>query len=266
MNKRSPVPDLSPGGRYARQLALPEIGPEGQLRLAAGAVLTIGCGGLGSPAAIYLAAAGVGTIGLVDNDTVDVTNLQRQILHTLADVGKPKIESARAKLSALNPELRIVTHQTRFDAGTAPALLKPYDFVIDATDNFASKFLIADACHAAGKPYSHAGILRYTGQTMTVIPGQTACYRCLFESAPPDPSPPVGPLGVVPGVIGAIQATEAIKFLGGFGELLTNRLFVYDALALRARTIPVKRNPACPLCKGSGAITPRTCPGTSSRP
>ncbi len=242
------MPSLSTTGRYARQLALPEIGEEGQRRLANGAVLVIGCGGLGSPAAFYLAAAGVGTIGLVDNDTVDVTNLQRQVLHTFADVGKPKVKSARARLSALNPELRIVTHQTRFDAGTAPALVRPYDFVIDATDNFASKFLIADTCHAAGKPYSHAGVVRYTGQVITVIPGQTACYRCVFESAPPDPSPPVGPLGVVPGVTGAIQATEAIKFLAGFGELLTNRIFVYDALTMSARTVPVKRNPACPLC------------------
>jgi molybdopterin/thiamine biosynthesis adenylyltransferase len=248
MDKSNSVPDTSPWGRYARQLALPEIGPEGQLRLAAGAVMVIGCGGLGSPAAIYLAAAGVGTIGLMDPDRVDVTNLQRQVLHTFADVGVPKVESAASKLGALNPELRILTHDERFTAGNASELLNPYDFVIDATDNFASKFLISEACHAAGKPYSHAGVTRFTGQTMTVIPGESACYQCVFESAPPDPYPPAGPLGGVPGVIGAIQATEAIKFLGGFGKLLTNRLFVYDALSASARTVALKRNPACPLC------------------
>jgi adenylyltransferase/sulfurtransferase len=248
MKKSALNPDLDPAGRYARQLALPEIGPEGQRRLAAGSALVIGCGGLGSPAAIYLAAAGMGTIGLVDNDVVDITNLQRQILHSASDVGSPKVESAAAKLIALNPGINIVRHSKRFDARSAGELLEPYAFVVDATDNFASKFLIADACHAKGKPYSHAGILRFTGQTMTVIPGRTACYRCVFESPPSDPSPPVGPLGVVPGVIGAIQATEAIKFIAGFGELLTDRLFVYDALKMSARTIPVKRNPACPLC------------------
>jgi molybdopterin/thiamine biosynthesis adenylyltransferase len=262
MEESTPMPDFGPSGRYARQLALPEIGAKGQRRLANGSVLLIGCGGLGSPAAFYLAAAGVGTIGLVDNDTVDVTNLQRQILHTLADVDAPKVESAKTALEALNPEVHIIPHHTRFDAGTAPSLLEPYAFVIDATDNFASKFLIADACHAAGKPYSHAGIVRYTGQTITVLPGQTACYRCVFESAPPDPFPPVGPLGVVPGVIGSIQATEAIKFLAGFGEMLTNRLFVYDALSSRVRTVAVRRNPSCPLCGGSDAITQRTYPDT----
>lgn len=243
-----PVADLDPAGRYARQLALPEIGPSGQARLAAGSVLVIGCGGLGSPAALYLAAAGVGTIGLVDNDVVDVTNLQRQVLHATADIGRPKVESASARLAALNPGVRIVTHRERFDAQAAGRLLDPYAFIIDATDNFSSKFLIADACHAAGKPYSHAGIARYTGQTMTVIPGRTACYRCVFESAPPDPYPPAGPLGAVPGVIGAIQAAEAIKFIAGIGELLTDRLLVFDSLTCRVRTVNVRRNAQCRLC------------------
>jgi adenylyltransferase/sulfurtransferase len=241
-------PDLDPAGRYARHLALPEIGADGQRRLAGGSVLVVGCGGLGSPAALYLAAAGVGTIGLVDSDTVDVTNLQRQILHSTADIGRPKVVSAAEKLRALNPGPVIVSHAERLTDRTARDLMAPYGFVIDATDNFSSKFLIADACHANGKPYSHAGILRFTGQTMTVIPGRTACYRCVFESAPPDPYPPAGPLGAVPGVIGAIQAAEAIKFIAGFGELLTDRMFVFDALALRARTVQVKRNPRCPLC------------------
>lgn len=237
--------------RYARQLALPEIGPAGQARLGAGRVLVVGVGGLGSPAAYYLVAAGVGTVGLLDPDRVEPSNLQRQILHVTADVGRLKIESAAARLAALNPHVRLRPEARRLDAAGAPDLLRDYDFILDATDNFASKFAIADACHRAGKPYSHAGILRFMGQTLTVHPGRTACYRCVFEAPPAEASgAPQGPLGVVPGVIGAIQATEAIKHLLGVGAPLTDALLTYDALTMTFRRIPVRRRPDCPLCGG----------------
>ena len=235
--------------RYARHFALPEIGEAGQEKLLAGRVLVIGLGGLGSPAAFYLAAAGVGTLGLADADVVEPSNLQRQILHATPDIGRPKTESAADKIRALNPDVRVKLYSERFARNNAPALLREYDFVVDATDNFASKYFIAEACHAAGRAYSHAGIQAFTGETMTILPGRTACYRCLFEEpVPPDPETPRGPLGTVPGVIGTIQAAEAIKYLLGIGELLVNRLLVYDALAATFREIPVQRNPACPLC------------------
>lgn len=241
--------------RYARQLALPEIGVAGQKRLLAGRVLLIGVGGLGSPAGYYLAAAGVGVLGIVDGDVLELSNLQRQIAHTTADLGRAKVESAARTFAALNPDVRIDAHNLRLTAANAPALFKEYDFVVDATDNFESKFLIAGICHRVGKPYSHAGILKFAGQTLTVIPGKTACLRCVFDELPPaNREPPRGPLGVVPGVIGTIQATEAIKYLLGIGELLTNRLLIYDALRLEFRTVRINRNPACPLCRGDGLI------------
>jgi molybdopterin/thiamine biosynthesis adenylyltransferase len=235
--------------RFARQLALPEIGEAGQERLLAARVLVVGAGGLGSPAAYYLAAAGIGTLGIMDADTVDLSNLQRQILHATADVGRAKVESAAAKLTALAPICRVMAIRARLTPENAAGILRDYEFVIDATDNFASKFLIADVCHAAGKPYSHAGIGEFAGQAMTVLPGTTACYRCVFDAPPPESNHPArGPLGAVPGVIGAIQAAEAIKQILGIGTLLTNRLFVFDLLAMDARTIPVQRNPHCRLC------------------
>lgn len=236
--------------RYARHLSLPEIGPEGQARLQSGRVLVIGAGGLGSPAAFYLAAAGVGTIGLADGDTVEISNLQRQILHTTAAVGQRKVASAAERLKALNPHTEVRAYPQRLTAENAAALLAPYDFVIDATDNFASKFLIADVCHRAGKANSHAGILEFRGQTMTVHPGRSACYRCVFETPPEEVAGgmPRGPMGVVPGVIGTLQATEAIKHLLGIGTPLTDCLLVYDALALTFRRVTLRRNPRCPLC------------------
>ncbi|MEI6148477.1 MAG: HesA/MoeB/ThiF family protein [bacterium] len=236
--------------RYARHLTLPEIGENGQARLRAGSVLVVGAGGLGSPAALYLAAAGVGTLGLVDADVVDTSNLQRQLLHATSDVGRLKVDSAAEKLRALNPHVRLRTYAERFSEANADRILHEYSFVVDATDSFQSKFLIADVCHRAGKTYSHAGILGFSGQTMTVIPNVTTCYRCVFISPPEEPAGarPQGPLGVVPGVIGAIQATEAIKYLLGVGTLLTNSVLVYDALELTFRRVPVRRNPECPLC------------------
>ncbi|MFB3777743.1 MAG: ThiF family adenylyltransferase [Bryobacteraceae bacterium] len=237
--------------RYARHLTLPEIGEAGQERLLASRVLVIGAGGLGSPAAFYLAAAGVGTLGILDHDRVEPSNLQRQILHRTADIGRSKTDSAAEKIAALNPEITVKAAARRLEESDAAELVAPWDFVIDATDNFAAKFLIADACHAARRPYSHAGIARFFGQTLTVIPGETACYRCVFDQAPPPDerdANPAGPLGAVPGVIGSIQATEAVKYLLRTGSLLTNRLLTYDALSMRFREVPAPRNPACRLC------------------
>ena len=171
--------------RYSRHILLPEVGGKGQEKLLAGRVLLVGAGGLGSPAGLYLAAAGVGTIGIVDADTVDLSNLQRQVIHFTGDLGRPKVESAAEKIRAMNPDVRVQTYHQRLTAANALRILAEYDFVIDGTDSFASKFLVADACHFAGKPYSHAGILRFDGQTMTVRPGQTACYRCIFREPPP---------------------------------------------------------------------------------
>jgi len=236
------------GERYARHLSLPEIGEKGQKKLGKSRVLIIGTGGLGSPAAYYLAAAGISTIGLMDSDVVELSNLQRQILHFTPDLGRKKTASAEDKLKMLNPDVQIKTYPIRLTSENARSILCDFDFVIDATDNFGSKILIANACHSAGKPYSHAGVLRFFGQTMTVIPGQTACYRCVFESPPEDPEIPQGPLGAVPGVIGSIQAVEAIKYLLHVGDLLTNRLLTFDAIKLRFREVPLKQNPHCLLC------------------
>ncbi len=235
--------------RYARHLTLPEIGAAGQERLLAARVLLVGVGGLGSPAGFYLAAAGVGLLGVVDSDVLEASNLQRQIAHTTADLGLQKIASAQRTFEALNPDCRVRGFAERLTAANAPRILEEFDFVVDATDNFDSKFLIADACHAAGKPYSHAGILAFFGQTMTVIPGRTACYRCLFDGPPAEPAgPPQGPVGALPGILGSIQALEAIKFITGCGTLLTDRLLTCDALQMQFRVVAVRRNPHCRLC------------------
>lgn len=244
--------------RYSRQIILRGIGGVGQEKLLASRVLIVGAGGLGSPAALYLAAAGVGTIGLVDDDVVDLTNLQRQIAHFTRDLGTPKVDSAAQKAAAINPEVRVQTHHVRVTADNALALLADYDFVIEGTDNFASKFLLNDACWFAGKPFSHAGILRYEGQLFTVVPGQSACYRCVFPAPPPADAVPscsqAGVLGSVAGVIGCLQATEALKYVLGVGTLLTNRMTVFDALDLRFREVKFRRNPQCPLCSENPSI------------
>jgi molybdopterin/thiamine biosynthesis adenylyltransferase len=235
--------------RYARQLALPDIGEAGQARLKAARVLVVGLGGLGSPVSLYLAAAGLGTLGLVDSDIVEASNLQRQILHTTPGVGTRKTLTATASIGALNPHVVLEPHAQRFTASNALPLIRQYDFVVDATDNLESKFMIADVCYAAGIPYSHAGIYEFMGQTMTVIPGTSCCYRCIFRSEPPNmPSQPRGPLGVVPAVIGSIQATEVLKFFLGIGQLLVNSLLVYDALSMTFRKVKTPRNPECTLC------------------
>lgn len=245
--------------RYSRHIILPEVGGKGQERLLAGKVLLVGAGGLGSPAGLYLAAAGVGTIGIMDADVVDLSNLQRQVAHATPDIGRPKVDSAAEKFRAINPDVSVRTYRERLTAANALDILRGYDFVIDGTDNFAAKFLVADACHFAGKPYSHAGILKFDGQLLTVLPGRTACYRCVFKAPPPTGAVPscsqAGVLGVLAGVVGTLQATEAIKFLLGKGELLTDKLLVYDALGANFRKVPLRRNPKCPLCAEAPAIT-----------
>ena len=238
--------------RYSRQVSLPEIGPEGQERLRNSKVLIVGAGGLGSPAGFYLAAAGVGTLGLMDGDAVEMSNLQRQIAHTPSDIGRMKVDSAADRFTALNPDTQFTVFPHLLVKGNAAPIIADFDFIIDATDDFAAKFLIADACREVGRPYSHAGIMGFYGQTLTVLPGKTACLRCVFE-APPDPGAypavPRGPLGAVPGVIGTIQAAEAIKYLVGCGELLTDRLLTFDALRMIFRTVPVRMG--CPACLDS---------------
>jgi molybdopterin/thiamine biosynthesis adenylyltransferase len=245
--------------RYSRQLLLPEVGGLGQEKLLAGKVLLVGAGGLGCPAGLYLAAAGVGTLGIMDPDVVDISNLQRQVAHATPDIGRAKVDSASEKYRAINPDVQIHVYRASLTAANAPTILRAYDFVIDGTDNFAAKFLVADACHFAGKPYAHAGILRWTGQLMTVRPGITACYRCLFREPPPPgctiSCAQAGVLGALAGVMGTLQATEAIKFLLGSGELLTNRLLVYDALRAHFRTVTLQRDPLCPLCGETPSIT-----------
>jgi len=238
--------------RYARHLMLDEVGEAGQERLRAGRVLVIGAGGLGSPAALYLAAAGVGTIGIADGDRVELSNLQRQVIHGSSDLGRAKVESARDRMLEINPEVQVECIGERLTAENIAEFVGRYDFVLDATDNFEAKFLINDACLAAGVSFSHGGILRYKGQTMTVLPGKSTCYRCIFPE-PPEAEVALscsraGVLGVLPGVIGVIQATEAIKFLLGIGELLTSRLLTYDALTLRFREVALGKNPDCPSC------------------
>jgi len=239
--------------RYSRQILVPDLGGKGQIRLRQGSVLVVGAGGLGSPAAYYLAAAGVGVLGLIDPDQVELSNLQRQILHGTTDIGRKKVESAQAKLSELNPGVALILHPVRLESANAAEILKNYDFVVDGSDNFDTKFLVNDTAVALGIPFSHAGIVRLQGQAMTVIPHRSACYRCLFRQPPPPEEllscQQAGILGAVAGTIGSIQATEAIKFLAGFEEgLLTDRLLTYDAKAMKFHTVDVTRDPQCNAC------------------
>lgn len=235
--------------RYGRHLSLSEIGEEGQIKLLRAKVLVVGAGGLGSPAALYLAAAGIGTIGIVDGDRVELGNLQRQILHTTPSVGTLKVSSAAERLRALNTDTRLTLHPFRLSAANAAEIIARYDFVIDATDNFRAKLLIAETCHMEAKPYSHAGISEFSGQTMTVNPGESACLRCVFhEGKIHEKQIPTGPLGTLPGVMGAIQATETIKYLLSIGTPLCNTILTYDCLSMTMRRVSVSRDPQCPLC------------------
>ncbi|NTW97228.1 MAG: molybdopterin-synthase adenylyltransferase MoeB, partial [Oscillochloris sp.] len=246
--------------RYARHLTLPELGMDGQRRLKQGSVLLVGAGGLGSPLALYLAAAGVGHIGLVDFDLVDVSNLQRQIIHGSASVGMAKTESARRRLADLNPLVELSTYETRISAQNALDLLRPYDVIIDGTDNFPTRYLTNDAAVLLGKPNVYGSIFRFEGQASVFSPKDGGpCYRCLYPEPPPPGLVPScaegGVLGVLPGVIGSIQASEAIKLLAGIGEPLVGRLLLYDALAMRFSEIRLRRNPRCPLCGERPTIT-----------
>jgi len=240
--------------RYSRHLMLPEVGEAGQERLRDSRVLIIGVGGLGSPAALYLAAAGVGTIGIADGDQVDLSNLQRQIIHSSEEVGTAKTASAARRLQGLNPGCRIEPFSQMVDQYSLPELVRQYDMVLDAVDSLAIKALINDTCIDAGIPFSHAGILRFQGQTMTVLPGKSACYRCLFGELPPEEERPRceydGVFGVLPGVIGTIQAAEVLKCLLGLGQLLTDRLLTFDLAGMRFREVPVARDPGCQVCRG----------------
>lgn len=244
--------------RYSRHILLADIGVEGQEKIRQGRVLVVGAGGLGSPVALYLAAAGVGTIGIVDGDVVDLSNLQRQVIHFTPDVGRPKVTSAKEKIQLINPGVKVVTHEEFLVADNALDIIKDYDFVVDGTDNFPVKFLINDACIMAGKPFSHGGILRFEGQTFTHLPG-TACYRCMFGAPPPPGLVPTcsqaGVLGAIAGMLGTIQAAETLKFLTGTGELLTDRLLSFNAKTMDFRKIKVHRNDRCPVCGNHPTIT-----------
>ena len=239
--------------RYSRHIVLNDVGVEGQQKITEGKVLVIGAGGLGSSATLHLAAAGVGTIGLVDDDVVDLSNLQRQIIHFTTDIGKLKVLSAKEKITRVNPDVNVITCQEKVSAGNITDIIKDrdYDFIIDATDNFPSKFLINDASVLAQKPFSHGGVLRFDGQTMTYIPGE-ACYRCIFGAVPaadgmPKPAE-AGVFGAVPGILGTIQAAEALKYLVGSRELLVNRLLIFNALSMEFRSVKVKKDLQCPVC------------------
>lgn len=238
--------------RYGRHLILPEVGEAGQRKLLDARVLIVGAGGLGSPAALYLAAAGVGTLGIVDDDVVDDSNLHRQVIHSTDRLGMGKAASARAAITALNPDVQVITHETRLSKENVLDILGGYDVILDGTDNFATRYLINDACVLLGKPNVHGSIFRFEGQATTFVAGQGPCYRCLFPSPPPPELAPscaeAGVLGLLPGMIGMIQATEAAKLVLGIGEPLIGRLLTYDALAMEFRELRLARDPNCPMC------------------
>jgi adenylyltransferase/sulfurtransferase len=251
---RRPLPELDRHEllRYSRHLVLPEVGEAGQRRLKAARVLLVGAGGLGSPLGLYLAAAGVGTLGLVDFDVVDASNLQRQVIHGTRDVGRPKIASARDRLLDVNPHVQVITHELRLTSENALDVVRDYDLVVDGTDNFPTRYLVNDACVLAGKPNVYGSIFRFEGQASVFgVPGQP-CYRCLYPEPPPPGLVPScaegGVLGVLPGVIGTIQATEAIKLILGAPDTLAGRLLLFDAWGMRFRELQLRRDPACPAC------------------
>jgi len=238
--------------RYSRHLIMPEVGMEGQLKLKAAKVLCIGAGGLGSPLALYLGAAGVGTLGLVDFDVVDYTNLQRQIIHSTADVGRPKLDSAAEKLKAMNPFLNIRKFETRLSSDNALELFKEFDIIADGTDNFPTRYLVNDACVLTGKPNVYGSIFRFEGQASVFATEEGPCYRCLYPEPPPPGLVPScaegGVLGILPGLVGIIQATEAIKLILGKGDPLIGRLLLVDALGMKFRELKLRADDACPTC------------------
>ncbi len=244
--------------RYSRHLILPEVGPTGQRRLKAGRVLLVGAGGLGSPAAMYLAAAGVGTLGIVDFDVVDTTNLQRQVIHGTSDVGRPKLDSATDRIAEINPHVGVEPHPVRLTSANAREIVRAYDVVIDGSDNFPTRYLVNDACVLEGKPCVYGSILRWEGQASVFWAGHGPCYRCLFAEPPPPGMVPscaeAGVLGVLPGIIGCVQALEAVKLLLGQGDALVGRLLLFDALRMRFREMRLRRDPACPVCGDNPTI------------
>ncbi|OQY98262.1 MAG: molybdopterin-synthase adenylyltransferase MoeB [Candidatus Brocadia sp.] len=244
--------------RYSRHIILPEVGGKGQQKLFSAKVFLVGAGGLGSPAAFYLAAAGIGKIGIADNDCVDHSNLQRQILHSTNDVGRSKALSAKETLEALNPDIEVVPYTDRLNSGNIMDIIKDYDVILDGTDNFPTRYLVNDACVFLKKPLSHGSIFRFEGQVTTIIPFEGPCYRCLYEIPPPPGLVPscqeAGVLGVLPGVIGSIQATEVVKLILGKGEVLKGKLLMYDSLSMDFKKVRIHRNPVCPICSEKATI------------
>ena len=255
------LPQLSNNeiARYSRHLLLPEVGLEGQQKLKAAKVLCVGTGGLGSPLAFYLAAAGIGTLGLVDFDVVDESNLQRQIIHTTKDVGRPKIDSAAEKLTALNPYMNVVKHETMLTSANALEIIRDYDIVADGTDNFPTRYLVNDACVITGKPNAYGSIFRFEGQASVFATKEGPCYRCLYPEPPPPGLVPScaegGVLGILPGLVGVIQATEVIKLILGKGEPLIGRLLLVDSLGMHFRELKLRKNPDCPVCGKHPTVT-----------
>ena len=260
-NNPAALPELTTEdlSRYARHLILPEVGMEGQQRLKAARVLCVGTGGLGSPLSLYLTAAGIGTLGLVDFDVVDASNLQRQIIHSTRDVGRKKLDSAMEKLNALNPSVRIVKHETMLTSANAMEIFKDYDIVADGTDNFPTRYLVNDACVLTGKPNVYGSIFRFEGQSSIFATKQGPCYRCLYPEPPPPGLVPScaegGVLGIMPGIIGVIQAAEVIKLILGKGDSLIGRLLLVDALTMRFRELKLRKNPQCPVCGSNPTVT-----------
>ena len=244
--------------RYSRHLIMNDVGSSGQRKLLDAKVLILGAGGLGSPSAIYLALAGVGTIGVVDFDVVDLSNLQRQVLHHTSDVGRSKLESARDNIKAYNPDINVVLHETRLESENAMEIIGNYDMVINGADNFATRYLVNDACYLLNKPLIDGSILIFDGQSTVFTPGN-GCYRCLFPSPPPPGMVPncaeAGVLGALTGLVGSIQSTEALKYILGIGESLESRLLIIDALSMTFREFKLKRNPNCPLCGDNPSVT-----------
>ena len=245
--------------RYGRQIILPEIGGAGQSKLLQSRVLLVGAGGLGSPNALYLGAAGVGTLGLIDDDVVEASNLHRQVVHGTADLGRNKVDSAADTVRGINPDVNVITYKQRITSANALDIIGEYDLVVDGCDSFATRYLVNDACIMLGKPNIYGSIFRFEGQASVFIPGQGPCYRCLFPEPPPAGMVPscqeAGVLGILPGILGLIQANEAVKVLLGIGKPLSGRLLLFDALGMEFRTMTVRRNPDCPVCGDHPSIT-----------
>ncbi len=245
--------------RYSRQIILPSVGGKGQEKLLNAKVLIIGAGGLGSPSALYLASAGIGKIGIVDSDKVELNNLQRQILHSTDNVGTPKVESAKKRLNSTNPDVDVTVYNIRLTSENIIDVIKDYDIIVDGSDNFPTRYLVNDACVLSKKPFSHGGIFRFDGQAITILPGESACYRCLFPEPPPPGLVPscqeAGILGAVAGIIGTIQANEVLKYILGIGNLLTGKLLVFNALDSSFRQVKVPKDPKCPVCGEKPTVT-----------